>query len=427
MKFNSRFLCFVLGNLIYTALIGLTAYYTWIRKVPVWFGILLVIILLLRWPDLFTAYRKAIAKDATFSIDLYIKPTTNNPITSEYIAEILNDRSVVQVIKNDLRKTDQIGYKEVWRLGLITSDQDWFDPRPDSESQLERAKRFIRDSNYRSKWIEQFPLKRIATLHWTSSFNAQFNHLLISNGKFKHGPYPWWSYPLSTILNPGEYIRIKNMQIDPNGSFTKNRCLELTGFLREDGFPLKAVYEDGDPLTTERGGIIVVEKDKILVTYPKYLTQRRLIDDEGNLVDIGIDEGFGLTGITEVKAHPAVLKSLVQYAASNSYTPILRYHSTPYSSDYMLPILDTPISTSGWADLFIDLHGRGKLFITREKSLSEWCEMMAKLRQLFYNALADKNYHLLGITKDKVYLKGYLEKKMEILKNYYIILDWQVL
>ena len=54
-------------------------------------------------------------------------------------------------------------------------------------------------------------------------------------------------------------------------------------------------------------------------------------------------------------------------------------------------------------------------------------EMMAKLRQLFYNALADKNYHLLGITKDKVYLKGYLEKKMEILKNYYIILDWQVL
>ena len=347
-------------------------------------------------------------------------------ITPGFITEILNQETIVNAIKNDLRKTDQIGYKEVWRLGLITSEQDWFDPRPESASRLEGTKKFIKDINYRFKWLEQIPVLRTAALHSTGYFNVQLNNILISNGMFKHKGYPGWSYHLRTVLNPGEYIRIRNIQIETDRSFAENRSSSLAGFLREDGFPLKETYLDGDPLTAERGGVIIFDKDRILVTYPKYLTQRRLIDDEGNLVDLGIDEGFNLGGVIEVKMRPAELTSLVQYATSNGYTPILRYHSIPYASDFMVPILDAPISISGWADLFIDTRGKGKLFITREKTVDEWYEMMAKLRQLFYDELARKDYHLLGLTKDKAHLNYYLSKKLEILKEYYIIQDWRL-
>ena len=163
-----------------------------------------------------------------------------------------------------------------------------------------------------------------------------------------------------------------------------------------------------------------------MLTYPKYLTQRRLIHDEGNLVDLGIDEGFSLGGVVEVKMRPAVLDSLVRYVAAKGYTPVLRYHSIPYASDFMIPILDAPISISGWADLFIDTRGKGKLFITRDKTKPEWYEMMARLRQLFYDELARKEYHLLGLAKDKDHLNYYLSRKMDILQDYYIIQDWNL-
>jgi hypothetical protein len=363
---------------------------------------------------------------ANSSLPLSIRTVATQGMTPGSITEILKQESIINAIKNDMRKTDQIGYREVWRLGLITPDQDIFDPRPDSASRMEMTKKYINDTNYRYKSLEQIPLKRTAALHSTSYFNVQLNNILITNGMFKHGGYSGGNYYLRTIWNPGEYIRIRNIQIETNRSFAENRSSSLAKFLCEDGFPLKETYLDGDPLTAERGGVIVFDKDRILVTYPKYLTQRRLIDDEGNLVDIGIDEVFSLGGVVEVKMRPAELTSLVKYATSSGYTPILRYHSIPYASDFMVPLLDVPISISGWADLFIDTRGKGILFITREKTLEEWYEMMARLRQLFYDELARKNYHLLGLTRDKSHLNYYLSRKMEILKDYYIIQDWNL-
>ena len=368
------------------------------------------------------AYRAIISP----SLDSSIQSAMTKGVTPDLIAKVIGQVSVINAIRNDLLKTDQIGYKEVWRLGLITPDQDWFDPRPDPGSLQERTKRYFSDANYRYKWMEQIPIKRSAVLHSTSYFNTQFNNVLITNGKTTQLHYHLANYHLHTVLNKGEYIRIRNIQIDTNRSHAENRSQSLTKFLREDGFPLKEFYSDGDPLSADRGGIIVIDKGKLLITHPRYFVQKRLIDDEGNLVDVGIDENFYLGGRVEVKMQPAVLNSLVQYVTSNRYKPILRYHYTPYASDFMFPILDTPTSTSGWADLYIDTRGKAKLFITKEKTLAEWYEMMNELRQLFYDALAKKEYHFLGLTKDKVYLNQYLSAKMEILKKYYIIQDWQL-
>ena len=78
-------------------------------------------------------------------------------------------------------------------------------------------------------------------------------------------------------------------------------------------------------------------------------------------------------------------------------------------------------------DLYIDPRGKGRLFIAKQKTLAEWYEMMSRLRDLLFRVLALKDYHLLGLTKDKVYLHRYLAQKLDILADYYIIQDWGLL
>ena len=115
----------------------------------------------------------------------------------------------------------------------------------------------------------------------------------------------------------------------------------------------------GVTATTERGGTIVIDKDRVIGIRPKYFVQRRLIDHEGNLVEMGLEEEFLPGAITGVKMRPSVSELLFRNVASNGYAPILRYHSFPYTSDFMFTILDAPMSASRWADLFIDPKGKG--------------------------------------------------------------------
>jgi hypothetical protein len=198
-------------------------------------------------------------------------------------------------------------------------------------------------------------------------------------------------------------------------------------FLQEDGFPLKDSYPDGDPLTTERGGTLVIDKGQIKIIHSNYFIQSRLIDDEGNLVYMGLDENFQSSATwSGVSIIPSISRRLYKCVTYNDYIPILRYRSFPYSSNFMLPILDTPMSDSGWADLFIDTRGKAKLFIAKQKTLEQWCEMMARLRELFLSELTRNNYHLLGLTKDTINLNSYLVQKQKILDEYYTVIDWSL-
>jgi tetratricopeptide (TPR) repeat protein len=385
-----------------------------------------------------TATRKGVARAADVmgafrcaaspSLDSPIQSALTHGVTPDFIAKILDQESVIDRTKNDLMKTGQIGYRETWRLGLITPDQDRYDPRPSQLPRQERIRKLTEDNNYRLNLVEQIPLKRTAVLFSTSYFDVQLNSLVVAGGSVPPWIrlFPGWSYSLSTKLNRGEFIPIRNIQIDTHSASAQNRSQFLPQFLREDGFPLKGSYGDGDPLTTERGGTIVIDKDKLIIIYPRYFVQRRLIDDAGDLVDIGLDENFNHDPMFGVKMRPSVSELLIRYIEANGYIPVLRYRSVPYASDFMLPILDTPMSMSGWAELFIDTRGKAKLFIAKEKALAEWYEMMNRLRQLFYDELARKDYHLLGLTKDKAHLNYYLSQKQEILKDYYIIQDWNL-
>jgi hypothetical protein len=273
----------------------------------------------------------------------------------------------------------------------------------------------------------QIPLKRAAIIHATSYFNAQFNNLMVLHGTREPmiRSYPGWSYRLKSQSPNNDYEIIRNLEIATDSPSASDRSPALSKFLQEDGFPLQNAYPDGDPLTTERGGTIASDKGKVKIIYSDYFVQSRLIDDEGNLVYMGLDENFQPSSTWRgVSVIPSVSKKLYKCVETNEYIPIVRYRSFPYASDFMLPILDTPMSDSGWADLFIDTRGKAKLFIAKQKTLNEWYEMMERLRQLFFGELAKKGYHLLGLTKDQVQLHEYFSKKQEILEDYFIIRDW---
>ena len=152
-----------------------------------------------------------------------LRTTMTREITPQSIGEVLNQEYIVNAIKSDLRKTDQVGYRETWRLGLITPDQDWYDPRLDSGSLQERTKRYLHDRNERFKWIEQIPVKRTAVLHSTGYFNAQFNNLLVINGIRKHHLPYGRSYSLRTRLGIGELISIRDIRINVSSSSTQDR------------------------------------------------------------------------------------------------------------------------------------------------------------------------------------------------------------
>jgi hypothetical protein len=362
------------------------------------------------------------------SLDALIQSTSPGQVSPELITKILNQENILRVIKNDLAKTGQIGYMELWRLGLITPNQDTFEPHPEQPSRQETMKRMLKDYNYLLNLQEQIPLNKTAILNNIGAFNVQHNGLIVTWGtrEATQRGRPGKVYNLKTKLNRNEFIDIRYIQMEDRLVLTEHRNQLLPKFLQEEGFPLKEAYTDGNPLSAERGGVIVIDKGKILVTYPRYFVQRSLIDDEGSLVNLGMDENFSPITMFEVKMRPSVSALLIQSVNSNGVIPILRYRSCPYPSEFMLPILDTPMSANGWADLFIDPTGRAKLFIAKEKTEAEWVEMMEKLRQLFHTELARKNHHFLAFTKDKTHLSNYLCQKQQILKDYFIFQEWKL-
>jgi len=365
---------------------------------------------------------------AEYSVTLPNISRLTNEINPELIIEILDDKSVKNIIKKDLEKTSQVGYKEQWRLGLLTPDLDMYDLSYNLLSRKERMKK-PSDPVTMKNLVDQIPIKRAAILNATTYFTVQANRIMILKGKVKPAiqKYPGMSYPLAGETKESGYKDIRNLEVDTDSPFARTRNRPLSKFLQEDGFPLKEHYLDGDPLTTERGGTLIFDKQEIKIIYPDYFVQRRLIDNEGNLVYLGLDENFSYSSTWDgVSVIPSVSKKLYKCVEYKEYVPIVRFRSFPFASDFMLPILDTPMSDSGWADLFIDTRGKAKLYVAREKTLDEWHELMERLRQLFFGELTKKGYHLLGLTKDQMHMHEYFSKKQKILEDFFIIQDWSI-
>lgn len=319
----------------------------------------------------------------------------------ELLEEVLNDEDFKTAIKDDMKKTHLVDHKQMWRMGVITPDIDTVF--------LRRGDVYFNGIIEKARHFGQIPLKKTAILY-KPTFLSTFQNIIITGGNTK----PLRSYSDITKIKKGESIPIRDMKI---------KGVALPEFLKKQGFPLKESYNDGDPLTTERSGIIVEKGDKITLFHPSYFVQRRLIDDEGNLIYLGLDEGEDKRTNFAVKMVPSVFRKLFKEMSRRGYQPVLRYHSFPYESNTMLPVIDTPISSSEWSELVINPRGVARLFVAKDNELDEWDKMMCELRDLFIEEVAKKEYHLLGLTKDRAHLNEYLSKKEEILRDCFVIVD----
>lgn len=396
--------------IVYAGYNTLTGTFPW----PVGIVAILVAVWLIRKP--LSHVKQNWPVGVRFSKDLSLTFPSAERVTPEYVASLLTNDSVLKAINGDLVRTDQIGHKETWSLCLITTGQDRFDPRVFGMRRQAALQRTLADRSFRSNIMERVPVRMAAMLHSPTWFRYRFNNVLIAaDGSMK-------SHGLSTNAKAGEFTRIRELQVRPASA--RGKSTDLPQFLRESGFPLRQAYRDGDPLTTERGGTIVSDGGKVVVVYPKYFAQRRVIDDRGELIYLGLSEDVEYGTTYGIEMRPSTSARLIKCVSYHGYVPIVRYRSFPYASDVMLPLLDTPMSANGWADLFIDPRGRAKLFVAKERTLAQWQEMLNELKQLLYSELARKDYHLLGLTRDPTHLNEYLVKKQAILAKHYHIDDF---
>jgi len=333
-----------------------------------------------------------------------------------YFERLLSDRSVRQKIAEDLSTVDIVYQKEQWRIGIVEQGQDLVVLTPGEFTQgigiLEQLSR-----------TERLPLKKNALLYPSGTF-MKIESLNVTGGGVKQ-IYPSWSYALDRKPTKNKALSIPEITIRPSALFRQNvpelqikpgyypSGMPVPEFLRIQGFPVKDNYTDGNPFHLERGGIITPDG---LVHHPDYYLQESLIDDKGDMIYLGINEGSASDD--SIKIGPAQFKKLAKYRFRQ---PALRYHSFPFESETMLPILDTPISASGWADLVISPKSRSRLFVAKEQSQAEWQKMMTRLSELFVGAMRKKQNRLLAFVKDETYLEEYLAEKESILKDYYTI------
>jgi hypothetical protein len=394
------------------------------RRISPYIGVVVILVFLMALRHNLTLYINSRPLPPPERVPLTLPNLILQPGCS-CIPELLQDPAVLAILRADVQRIGQVSGQETWRLGLLTPDQARYDVTIFGRPSNALRDRMLNEPLTRINALGLLPVTRTAVLQPTSFFNLHYDNLLISHGAMVSaaGRAADRSYKLAQAVPEDAYASLREIQINYNGG---SHPAPLADFLRDNGFPIKAAYADGDPLTTERGGVIVGSQGKVNVFYPHYFVQCRLIDDEGNLVFLGLDEDLLPGANFNVHFQPAAGTGLLKCVSENGCTPILRYHTLPYASADHLPVLDTPISANGWADLYIGTSGQAKLFIAGEFSDDAWKMMLNRLRGLLYHELAHFDYNLLPLLKDASALEHYLSEKTAILDEYYTVQDWQL-
>ncbi|MEK7573622.1 MAG: hypothetical protein AAB531_04320 [Patescibacteria group bacterium] len=341
----------------------------------------------------------------------------------DQVERLLGESRIKAAISEDMQRVDVVDHKEQWKLAVIKPDEDRvifqageFD---DGMGILEKTNRF-----------GQMPLKHTVLLYPGTIIGKQ-EGLSIKGGGVKR-LYPTWMYLLDSKPKKGESMRIEDYTIGAVAFFRRGipelqsslshmpQSMPIPEFLQKLGFPLKESYADGDPLNLERGGIITPDG---AVHHPEFFVQRSVVDDEGNLIVLGHDEGAAMEDT--LKMQPAFYKKLAKqgFRTNGPFPFLVRYRSHPVCDETMLPILDVPMSANGWSELVINPQGKARLFIARDCSDNQWAEMMSRLQQLLIDELGRKGNHLLAFTKDKDHLNDYLKRKEVILRDYFVVED----
>jgi hypothetical protein len=318
----------------------------------------------------------------------------------DHVNEILEREPIRDTIREDLRRTELLGYRESWKLGLVTPQTDWVFMGTDIQSippGMNRLQASMRLVNV------QTSMK--ALLYPMALFWLKGNALQIDFGSTASNfpsTYPLVRSPGKRDYMPIEQLTVRAPAYRAGWEDTKSG-IPVVEILRHLGFPLKTHYRDGNPLAVKR--VRLVDSQGI-VHKPVYFSQRSLID-----------EMLQLRPVEHVSAIRKVLRRI------SLALPIVRYHTFPFESKTLLPLIDTPPTLPGWVDLVISPSGRGRLFIAMDKDSSAWQQMMNLLKELLISTLRLVEFRLLSLTQNADLQNEYLTKKESILRECFLIKD----
>jgi len=285
---------------------------------------------------------------------------------------------------------------EEWRLGLIV-------PGHDRVGKL---------------GLELITPVKTAVLHQRTTFGTRHSRLVITEG------YSLTSHEIILGRPPSERSCLKS-EVTVRHSKTDER-FPLPQMLHNEGFPIARPRrdKDPDPFVTITGGVWVQTKtgeQKAIKTGeigdPALFVQRTLIDDEGNVIYLGFDDGYWTVPNFSVTMKPTpTFSRFLEETYGKDYTPLLWYHTSPvpFASELWMPILDIPLTSYAIPELVIDPETKkGILFIAKSGADLEEC--MQRLQALWETELAACDRSLLTLMKNEDRLWAYLKEKEEIL------------
>ena len=419
-------------NIVGFSLAGLMLLLAWLKVDRVLWGLLWIPVYAIVLTMGYRRYRQfkarqeihriAVARDAYEKRNRGIDERTR----LDQIREVLSDPSVQKAIKEDLNNLRKIRDKEEWRLGVILPGHD-----------LVGRLGFLNPSK-RAVIFPKSMIGHLADIAVSGSTSFYSRHIRLAEG---HGEE--------------RYLLQKIKVLDPYHGY---QPIPLPLFLQEEGFPIEQ-SKLSRQLMTIASGVIVRTPDpegcKPLrfnkVFHPQFFIQRVLIDDEGEVIWLGLDYGQDPTPKFSVWMHPTLdvltklLMKLYQElkGAPWHYEPLVWYHTSPLPFTVAgFPLLDIPLPGYTLVEVIIEPDGirdrdldnpdrKEKVLIHQSQILiprkgADFEAMIKRLEEHWGKTLSDCRGHLLHLTKDKDKLREYLDRKMEIINEYYLVEDYKL-
>jgi hypothetical protein len=358
---------------------------------------------------------------------------------NESFLEMLRRPDIQMMLRNESLKQSKLEPSRLWRLGVITSDNDdvrspiypskfvviGIQPHPREATFIDIAgPTLLFGKEGASDTLE-------AAAEAAQDFFYERRSLKTVRGGWLCQHSVRGMVGRDGFLSVPHGISIQSVE-------SWNKYVPFVDFLRGERFPMPSGLPDGPSLfTMEVSGLVASDREgKLGVLQDPYFIRRSLIDDEGHLIYCGLDEGILVQSkykrLRESNSRWAPFpvnffpcggyelyekygSHSIEYARHDKFSPLFRYTFFPIATEEYIPLIDTPLTNDRWVDVFI--RPDGTAFVYFLKPGSDLRQLGMELKELWDDELSKKEHHLLKFTRDAAHVETYIRMKARILKK----------